>query len=105
MSMSYCPNCKTTCRQVRAGKNPSGSQRYRCGVCGKKYTPQHAERRYPPELHEQAVRLYLAGNSYRQIARSLGVNHQSVINWIQNFTVRTSRGLAFSVVHRLRQKG
>lgn len=37
--MPTCPRCQQTTRQNKAGKNPSGSQRYRCRHCGKRYTP------------------------------------------------------------------
>ena len=36
----------------------------------------------PPELHAQALRFYLEGNGLRRIGRVLGVNHQTVTNWI-----------------------
>jgi hypothetical protein len=31
------------------------------------------------------VRLYLEGVNFRRIGRSLSVNHQSVINWINSY--------------------
>ena len=37
---------------------------------------------YEPKLREQAIHLYLEGNSLRSIGRVLGVHHQSVSNWI-----------------------
>jgi transposase-like protein len=91
MMVTYCPSCKITVNQVKAGKNASGSQRYRCKVCGKRYTPQTAPGRYPLKFHEQAVRMYLSGMSFRAIARALHVNHQTVINWIEDYAYRTSQ--------------
>jgi transposase-like protein len=95
-----CPNCKTTHKQVKAGKNASGSQRYRCKICGKKYTPLRTQSRYPLEFHEQAVRLYLAGMSFRAIGRLLKVNHQSVINWIETYASQSAQAKA-RLVHRI----
>lgn len=33
-------------------------------------------------MHEQAVRMYVDGMNFRRIARTLKVNHQTVINWV-----------------------
>ena len=32
-----------------------------------------------------ALKLYLEGNNFRRIGRLLGVNHQSVVNWINTY--------------------
>lgn len=37
---------------------------------------------YDPQVREQALRLYLEGNSLRSIGRILHVHHQSVANWL-----------------------
>ena len=80
--MSQCPYCQTTEQQSKAGFTEAGSQRFHCGPCQRRYTPNPKERGYAPELHKQAVQLYLERMSFRAIARVLGVNHQTVINWI-----------------------
>ena len=67
---------------MKVGFNPSGSQRYRCKGCGRKYTPQPKVRGYGEDVRRQAVRLYVDGMNYRRIGRHLGVHHQTVINWI-----------------------
>lgn len=81
-SMSTCPHCQVEEQQVKVGCNPSGSQRYRCNVCNRKYTPEPNEAGYPQEVRDQAVRMYVDGLNFRRIARTLQVNHQSVINWV-----------------------
>lgn len=43
--MTICPHCKSITQQVKAGKH-GGSQRYKCMICRRRYTPQrrtHAE--------------------------------------------------------------
>jgi transposase-like protein len=80
--MIKCPHCQNSEHQVRVGRNPSGSQRYLCKVCQRKYTPQPKERGYAETVRQQAVRLYVDGLNFRRIARHLGVHHQTVINWI-----------------------
>ena len=36
-------------------------------------------------MREQAIRLYLEGLNLRRIGRILGVNHQSVANWVKAY--------------------
>jgi len=67
---------------LKAGRHASGSQRYQCRACGRKYTPAPTPHGYPAAVRAQAVRLYLDGLSLRQIARHLGVVHQTVANWV-----------------------
>ena len=37
---------------------------------------------YDPQVREQALRLYLEGNSLRSIGQILHVHHQSIANWV-----------------------
>lgn len=78
-----CPECHSSKEQVKAGRNESGSQRYKCNRCRSRYTPEPAVHGYPDEVRQQAVRMYLDGGNLRRIARHLGVNHQSVANWVK----------------------
>jgi transposase-like protein len=80
--MISCPHCQQTENQVKVGFNASGSQRYKCHNCNRKYTPNPKENGYPQEIRLQAVQMYVDGMNYRRIGRTLGVNHQSVINWV-----------------------
>ena len=80
--MNKCPHCKTNEDQIKIGFNASGSQRYKCKRCGRKYTPDPHEAGYAEDLHQQAVRLYVDGVNFRRIARHLGVHHQTIINWV-----------------------
>lgn len=75
----HCPKCGITQYQSKAGRNPSGSQRYQCSQCGAKYTPERKHHGYPLALRQQAVTLYVDGMNFRRIARHLGVNHQTVV--------------------------
>ncbi len=42
-------------------------------------------RGYDAELRQKAIQLYVDGMNLRRIARHLGVNHQSVANWINRY--------------------
>ena len=80
--MSHCPYCRATQRQIKSGLNASGSQRFRCRVCDRIYTPEPSPDGYSDEVRRQAVKLYLEGMNLRRIGRILSVNHQSVTNWV-----------------------
>lgn len=78
-----CRYCGRTEDQTRAGANRSGSQRYHCGACERHYTLRPRRHGYPDTLRRQAVEMHRAGVPFRRIGSILGVNHQSVVNWIR----------------------
>ena len=80
--MEQCPRCKSTEKQNKAGFTQAGSQRYRCMLCGKKYTPVPKEQGYSDDVRLRAVELYVDGMNLRRIGRQLGVSPQSVLNWV-----------------------
>ena len=83
-----CPYCQQQTEQIKAGRNASGSQRYKCKPCNRHYTPEPSEHGYPPAVRQQAVRMYVDGMNLRRIARQLGVNHQSVANWVHAYAAQ-----------------
>jgi transposase-like protein len=89
--MPTCPHCQATEKQVKAGKNPSGSQRFLCKRCGKKYTPAPNLNGYPDEIRKRVVLMALEGKSFRAIARSMDINAQTVVNWINSYVTHSAR--------------
>ena len=83
-----CPKCQEKERQVKAGRTEAGSQRYKCQHCGVRYTPEPKPQGYSAELRMRAVRMYVDGLNLRRIGRQLGVNHQSVTNWVRAYTAQ-----------------
>lgn len=81
--MSECPDCQRTEQQVKIGRNPSGSQRYLCKVCHRKYTPQPNDIGYSEALRRKALELYVDGLNFRRIARVLAISRQTVANWVK----------------------
>jgi LacI family transcriptional regulator len=73
--------------------NPSGSQRFLCKACGRKYTPSPALSGYPEEIKRQVILMCLEGQSFRAIARKMRVNPQTVVNWINRYVATTSRAI------------
>jgi transposase-like protein len=80
--MSQCPHCTSKEQQTKSGHTRTGSQRYKCRECQRIYTPHPKPLGYPDQTKREAVRLYLEGTNFRRIGRILGVNHQSVVNWV-----------------------
>lgn len=93
-----CPKCQGRKHQIKDGFTPAGSQRYRCRICGCRYTPRPKEHGYDEEVRLQALTLHLEGHSLRQIGRLLDVNHQSVANWIDDFANLLSQDLPPSIL-------
>ena len=81
--MKICPYCQSEEKQVKAGFNNSGSQRYLCRVCNRKYTPEPNEAGHEESIRQQAVKMYLDGINQRRIARQLGISQGSVSNWVK----------------------
>ena len=65
------------------GKNDSGSQRWKCRHCGRKYTPEPREHGYPDSLRQLAVKMSVDGINYRRIGRLLEGNHKTVMHWVK----------------------
>lgn len=78
-----CPHCQNETSQVKAGKTRFGSQRFKCKVCQRVYTPEPKEQGYPDEMRQQAIRYYVDGLSLRRIARYLGVDHKTIGHWVK----------------------
>src|SRR5262249_42018135 len=80
-----CPHCRSPHRQIKWGRTPAGSQKYRCHACVRVYTPARKEPGHPPEVRQAALRLHREGHNYRSIGRLLGVHRQSVVKWVNPY--------------------
>jgi transposase-like protein len=78
-----CPHCARTDGQLKIGCNPSGSQRYLCKSCQRKYTPEPKPQGYADSVHRQALAWYVDGMNLRRIGRTLGIAHQTAANWVK----------------------
>lgn len=81
-----CPKCRQKTNQTKAGFTPAGSQRLKCAHCHLRYTPTAKETGYDEEVRLQALQLRLEGFTLRQIGRMLDVNHQTIANWMHDYT-------------------
>lgn len=83
--MRTCTHCNSK-DLIKAGRNPSGSQRYTCKACHRTTTLAPSPHGYAADVRARALRLYLEGVGVRAIGRQLDVNHQSVANWVNAYT-------------------
>lgn len=82
--METCLHCNATAL-VKAGCNPSGSQRYQCKVCHRYCTPTPNPQGYSEPERKRALEFYLEGLGLRRIARFLNTHHQTIANWINQY--------------------
>ena len=81
--MKTCPKCHSTTRQYKAGLTKAGSQRYRCMLCGKKYTPVVKRHGYDEPIHTVALELLRQGENLRETAGHLGIHRHTVAAWVK----------------------
>ena len=71
--------------QIKAGKTKAGTQKYKCKKCGKYYTLDSKKRGHSEETKNQAIKLYLEGNSGRAVGRILGIGKNMCLYWIRKY--------------------
>jgi len=86
--LKQCPACQATARQAKAGRNRSGSQRYRCSGCGRIYTPAPKRLGFSSEIRARALQLYLEGNSRRSIGLMLNINPKTISKWVRDHRIK-----------------
>jgi transposase-like protein len=77
-----CPDCQSD-RVAKNGRQ-QGKQRYICRGCGRQFVDRYVERGYSLEIRQKCLDLHRAGVSFREIERSTGVSHNTVINWVKS---------------------
>ena len=71
--------------QIKEGKTKIGSQKYKCKVCVKVYTPKPKEMNYSEKIKKQAIKLYMEGNSGRAVGRILGISKNICLYWVKKY--------------------
>jgi AcrR family transcriptional regulator len=77
-----CPDCQSD-RVAKNGRQ-QGKQRYICRGCGRQFVDRYIARGYPLEIRQKCLDLHQSGVSFREIERSTGVSHNTVINWVKS---------------------
>ncbi len=76
-----CPACHATHYQRRDGNTAAGSQRMRCRVCAKRYTPTSQHHGYGSDVRTTALRMVSDGINLRRAARILQGHHTTILHW------------------------
>jgi AcrR family transcriptional regulator len=77
-----CPDCQSD-RVAKNGRQQD-KQRYICRGCGRQFVDRYTDRGYPLEIRQKCLDLHQAGVSFREIERTTGVSHNTVINWVKS---------------------
>jgi AcrR family transcriptional regulator/transposase-like protein len=82
-----CPDCQSD-RIAKNGRQ-QGKQRYICRGCDRQFVDRYMERGYPLETRQKCLDLHQQGVSFREIERSTGVSHNTVINWVKKIASKS----------------
>jgi transposase-like protein len=82
-----CPDCQSD--RVAKNGHQQGKQRYVCQECGRQFIDRYVERGYPLEIRQKCLDLHQQGVSFREIERSTGVSHNTVINWVKKIASKS----------------
>ena len=83
MNQKECPKCGATKQQIKNGYNKSGTHRFKCKVCGARYTVEPRRTRHSDETKISAIQQYNNGMSGREIGRLYEMDKENVFEWIK----------------------
>ena len=84
-----CKACNDETNPIKAVKTKAITQKYKCKICGKYYTAESKKRGQSEETKNQAIKLYLEGNSGRAVGRILGIGKNMCLYWIRKYAKNT----------------
>jgi len=76
-----CPKCKSNDGQWKVGLTSAGSQRIKCGVCNKRYTPEKKKWAYSEEEKKIALRKLTDGGTGRAVGRDMNMSKSNAYRW------------------------
>jgi len=86
----YCPICNTTKRRPGTSKNPPV---YCSKKCYEQARTDKISKRIGEPLDAALIRLYvLERKSYREISKTLGINHRTVMRHLKKLDIKPRRG-------------
>jgi transposase-like protein/IS1 family transposase len=96
-----CHNCQTACK--RFGKHRNGLQRYRCSLCRKTFTEEHArplnDMRLSLNKATAILQLMLEGMSIRAIERFTGVHRDTILSLMRTASEKARQVLNAKIQH------
>ncbi len=75
-----CPRCSS--HSIRRNGHRQGKQVFCCKDCRRQFLASYAAYQYAPEVRQGCIQMHQAGKGFREIERLTGVNHNTVIRWV-----------------------
>jgi transposase-like protein len=75
-----CPSCQSL--EVSRNRNRSEKQNYICKQCGRQFLDSYTLIGYSSEIREKCIAMRAEELGFREIERQTGVNHNTVIRWV-----------------------
>lgn len=75
-----CRRCDSD-RLIKYGKNSYGNPKYKCKDC--KHAGVFETKRKPEDFKETVIKASQERSSSRGLARTFGISHQTVLDWIK----------------------
>ena len=76
-----CPKCQSSHKKKNGFRR--GKQSYKCKDCGYQFVENPISRKYPPEVKQICLKMYLNGLGFRAIARVTEIDQTTIINWVK----------------------
>jgi transposase-like protein/AcrR family transcriptional regulator len=74
-----CPHCHS--EHVSKNGHRHGKQRYLCKDCHKQFPDTYTPQGYSKEVKQHCLALYKQGMGFREIERTTGISHNTIIHW------------------------
>jgi transposase-like protein/AcrR family transcriptional regulator len=76
-----CPHCHS--EHVSRNGHRHGKQRYLCKDCHKQFPDTYTAQGYSEEIKQHCLDLHKQGMGFREIERTTGISHNTVIHWVK----------------------
>jgi AcrR family transcriptional regulator len=76
-----CPHCHS--EHVSRNGHRNGKQRYLCKDCHKQFPETYTTQGYSAAIKQRCLDLHKQGIGFREIERTTGISHNTVIHWVK----------------------
>jgi transposase-like protein/AcrR family transcriptional regulator len=77
-----CPHCHS--EHVSKNGHRHGKQRYLCRDCRKQFPDTYIPQGYSEEVKQHCLELHMQGIGFREIERTTGISHNTIIHWVKH---------------------
>lgn len=76
-----CPRCHS--EKICKNGHKNGKQRFLCKDCRRQFIQVRSQRGYDEAFKQICLKAYRSGKSFREIERTYGVHHTTVLSWVK----------------------